>query len=601
MTPYFAMPVKLLDRSVINKLDAQTSLLSFSSCVEELVKNSIDAKATVIHVNLNSSQLSINVTDNGRGILYKDLETVATSHFTSNVSDLAMPSTTYGFRGKALADTSHVSLLTIESKVASEPQYSVSIHRSKRFPVVLKENAVDLDYAFRQQFTRVTVRNLFSNVPVRQRLMAQMSTKLVDQVKRELVPLILNHNEITFKVIDQDQESPVLTVLKTGSFQNRAIQLFNQLHDFTVPQWHSVQQSIDCNFSITGIIAHKPVPFKAGQYIFVNSTPMPNAGSILKQVNDLFASSKFAPLKKRIHNGKAFSEPLAYPAFILAVRLDQTLSERIEGRVQGIAIQDAVVKVFEDFLDSHHSESTARQRRLPFQTTKQGLKTDGDFQNGASILKLSPQESSKYFSADRSHRIERGHLISAKAISQVDSKFILVKLAAEQAPLLALLDQHAVDERILFDDLLNTFTSNPISVKLLSPISLSSSLRDLDVQYLSLWGFRVSETALTHLPEILWEYRSDAEYIRDIVAKCVAEENSKSRSTPSLASCPAVLVSVMASKCCRSALKFGDRLTPLECQYLLDRLANCNCPFQCAHGRPTIVPIAHLSSIFNDF
>lgn len=47
---------------------------------------------------------------------------------------------------------------------------------------------------------------------------------------------------------------------------------------------------------------------------------------------------------------------------------------------------------------------------------------------------------------------------------------------------------------------------------------------------------------------------------------------------------------------CRSAIKFGDRLSIDECQILIQDLKKCKLPFQCAHGRPTLIPIINITN-----
>jgi DNA mismatch repair protein MLH3 len=54
---------------------------------------------------------------------------------------------------------------------------------------------------------------------------------------------------------------------------------------------------------------------------------------------------------------------------------------------------------------------------------------------------------------------------------------------------------------------------------------------------------------------------------------------------------------VLASKACRSAVMFGDALGPAECEALLVRLAACAVPFQCAHGRPSLFPLADMRAL----
>lgn len=60
---------------------------------------------------------------------------------------------------------------------------------------------------------------------------------------------------------------------------------------------------------------------------------------------------------------------------------------------------------------------------------------------------------------------------------------------------------------------------------------------------------------------------------------------------------PSVIKEVLDSRACHGAIKFGDPLTKTECVALVHALADCQLPFQCAHGRPTVLPIACYDSL----
>ena len=60
---------------------------------------------------------------------------------------------------------------------------------------------------------------------------------------------------------------------------------------------------------------------------------------------------------------------------------------------------------------------------------------------------------------------------------------------------------------------------------------------------------------------------------------------------------PPAVHRVLASKACRSAVMFGTPLSAAQCQQILTELAQCDLPFQCAHGRPTITPLLDLSQL----
>ncbi|CAG8487786.1 23819_t:CDS:10 [Dentiscutata erythropus] len=58
--------------------------------------------------------------------------------------------------------------------------------------------------------------------------------------------------------------------------------------------------------------------------------------------------------------------------------------------------------------------------------------------------------------------------------------------------------------------------------------------------------------------------------------------------------CPRGIIDILNSKACRGAIKFNDKLTLNQCQELISELALCDFPFQCAHGRPSMIPIIYL-------
>ncbi|KAI8816870.1 uncharacterized protein EV422DRAFT_544343 [Fimicolochytrium jonesii] len=61
--------------------------------------------------------------------------------------------------------------------------------------------------------------------------------------------------------------------------------------------------------------------------------------------------------------------------------------------------------------------------------------------------------------------------------------------------------------------------------------------------------------------------------------------------------CPRGILEILWSKACRSAIMFGDPLSADECTALIEKLKRCKFPFQCAHGRPSMVPIAHMDAV----
>ncbi|MCJ1269263.1 DNA mismatch repair protein [Lobaria immixta] len=65
--------------------------------------------------------------------------------------------------------------------------------------------------------------------------------------------------------------------------------------------------------------------------------------------------------------------------------------------------------------------------------------------------------------------------------------------------------------------------------------------------------------------------------------------------------CPRGILDMLNSRSCRSAVMFNDELTVEECESLIKRLALCAFPFQCAHGRPSMIPLVQLESSSSSF
>jgi DNA mismatch repair protein MLH3 len=74
-----------------------------------------------------------------------------------------------------------------------------------------------------------------------------------------------------------------------------------------------------------------------------------------------------------------------------------------------------------------------------------------------------------------------------------------------------------------------------------------------------------------------------------------ATPGSRQDWTRRTAGCPAGIVDMLNSRACRSAVMFNDALSREECERLVGRLARCAFPFQCAHGRPSVVPLLRLA------
>jgi DNA mismatch repair ATPase MutL len=89
----------------------------------------------------------------------------------------------------------------------------------------------------------------------------------------------------------------------------------------------------------------------------------------------------------------------------------------------------------------------------------------------------------------------------------------------------------------------------------------------------------------------------DSDSVTSLLKTAVHELIQTMRSLCGIAgTIPRCFLDVLNRLSCRGAIKFGDKLDYAECARLLDSLSRCSLPFQCAHGRPSMVPLADLST-----
>lgn len=248
-----------------------------------------------------------------------------------------------------------------------------------------------------------------------------------------------------------------------------------------------------------------------------------------------------------------------------------------------------------------------------------------------------------------------------KILNQVDDKFILIKLRIstkdefqnsqfsncdmnDTHTVLALLDQHACDERIKLENLIEKYIydinhmDSIANYKIIRPIEIVLTLEEIQLlenfkDNLSFWGirFEISKNEnsddyededkivrITHLPDFTqsrflkngkeFELRNGIrQYLFDILnqkkrkySSCQAVDVSGDSVGGGdewwlyIPHIPDMILEILKSKSCRSAVMFGDKLSIEECDRLFRQLRQTRIPFRCAHGRPSVAPLIEL-------
>ncbi|KAK9459955.1 uncharacterized protein V1516DRAFT_665467 [Lipomyces oligophaga] len=218
-------------------------------------------------------------------------------------------------------------------------------------------------------------------------------------------------------------------------------------------------------------------------------------------------------------------------------------------------------------------------------------------------------------------RICKQDLQNAYVIGQVNKQFILIRISEN---MFTLVDQHAADERIRVERLQAEYCSSvrlgTAGVELSPPVPLinlteheQERLTKFSVR-LQQWGFVVTSTKAAEarqavllalrVPNLvrdrcLTDKSLVTKFILDLVHEWSTGENTPAYTdlrlldgTAVLQKLPNIMRKVINSRSCRGAVMFNDSLSAEQCQSIVRQLSQCSFPFQCAHGRPTLVPIA---------
>lgn len=253
-------------------------------------------------------------------------------------------------------------------------------------------------------------------------------------------------------------------------------------------------------------------------------------------------------------------------------------------------------------------------------------------------LRASDRSDDQYhFKSNYDFSIRRSHLLNAEVVNQFGKKFVLLKLwpsRESSRPILVIADQHACDERIKLETYLGGFIDDvlagTIQPQMIGDCTLEIPAADVVLfehfkeEFLA-WGisYRLSARnqgpilTILSLPAVLKQkYNGDREYLKAILQQMVHDmkslkklsisslrrygdgEWSKQSELSRVFGCiPEVFREIFNSKACRSAIMFGDSLSKSECTFLIKKLAECWLPFQCAHGRPSMIPLAEVGTL----
>ncbi len=619
--------IQQLSQSLVNRIAAGEVIERPASVVKELVENSIDAGATHITVEIeDGGRELIRVIDDGCGIPPTELRLAFASHATSKLlsdEDL-FAIATMGFRGEALASIGSVAQARILSRTNdSDAGYEI-FNRGGEIS--------DPQAAAANVGTTIEVRHLFFNVPARRKFLKGSPTEF-GHISEQLLKTTLPHPQVAFKLLHNGR---VVTDLPATTDEERLLAAWpDEFREQRLPI-----EVRDAELRLSGLIGLPELARPTGKYqhVYLNGRP----------IRDKFIQHAL----REAYRG--LTEPGRYPAAILLltippqdvdVNVHPTKVEvrfRDSGRIHGLVLASVRERLLGSDLtpkasprasdpvdDAQRQDMQAKlaaffKSAIPgaAQTTAPPVPSpfQGEGKGEGSAWQLDPappvQRSFEVsgspapvvvdrFSDDRNSPIHaspspqpsplKGEGVNPsisppKSAIQLHNSY----LVAQSDDGMIIIDQHALHERIMYEELLARVQRGTLeSQRLLIPETVQASSRQIAMldtiqPLLQRLGIEVlpfgpNSIAVQSFPSFL-EKLEPAKFVQELLER--GEQELLDLHDEEM------LHEVLDMMACKAAVKAGDPLTPAEIEALLARRELVERSSNCPHGRPTTLRLS---------
>jgi DNA mismatch repair protein MutL len=583
--------IKILDQNTVNMIAAGEVIERPASVVKELVENSIDAGATEINVYAEDGGIKlIRVVDNGCGMDGEDLALAFEPHATSKLKTSAdlLNISTMGFRGEALASIAAVAKVTVISRCID----SIEAARYE-IDCGVKD---DVRPCSGDTGTTIEVRNLFYKMPARKKFLRTANTEMTHIIE-QFTRIALAHTNISMTLFHNDRELYRLPVGEGA--RERIGSLFSADLAQSLLELHSTER----NLKLSALLC-RPQTGRANakfQYFFLNG----------RYIRDKF----LAAAVREAYRG--LIEPDKYPMVFLFLQMPP----------QNFDVNVHPTKIEVRFDDSNlvYSQILAlvREKLLSIDLDVQAkLPKSGQMpasQESQDIKQSITGAMVEFFSQNRQGEAPQKHFDFSKiakksdfaAVEQRDRFYEKNALQTAPAPqqylqihdsyIIAqtedgflIVDQHALHERIIYEDLCRRLASDSAarleSQKLLIPESFE--LTPAQVQILEankdllerlgielepfgpgIWAVQSFSSLLSGVKPV--EFLID---MLDVLADSAGKIDSER-----------LLHKILDLAACKAAVKAGQKLNPAEIDKLLSDKNAIERVSRCPHGRPTAI------------
>ncbi|MBN1851962.1 MAG: DNA mismatch repair endonuclease MutL [Pirellulales bacterium] len=601
--------------NVISQIAAGEVIERPASVVKELVENALDAQATRIDVAIQKGGMdSIRVVDNGFGIVAEELPLALASHATSKIhtaEDLFRVGT-LGFRGEALASIAAVSHCTIRSRPpdaeAGAELTSVAGELGAVVPVGCPPG------------TTIEVRHLLFNTPVRRKFLRTTQTEMA-HITEVLTRLALANIQVHFTLSHNGRS--LYDLPSTHDPVARIAAFFGDDIAAALIPVHNAEHAIQ----IHGYVAH-PSWSRSNQrwqYLFLNGRSIRDRSlshALSEAYRGYLVSGRYPicflqitmppdavdvnvhPTKQEVRfqdSGKLYSQ-------LLGTLRTKFLTSDLKARAvipptRGVGGDDEVIRATEiqsELVDwAKHRAADPESFPPEARITEIGGRWTSDPARlpavGSPAQSCQPGEASSGITAadstwpDTESTAKRwdapDHPIPPPRAMQIHNRYLI----AETAEGIEVIDQHALHERILYEQLRAKVTSGALETQQLlvpEPVEFMATEAAIVVENRTLLaelGLQVEpfggKTVLISAYPAMLANMSPADVLRDLVEQLVSGGQSLGRHD--------LLDALLHRIACKAAVKYGDHLAPEEISALLAQRHLAQDHHHCPHGRPT--------------
>src|SRR5882762_9001552 len=605
--------IKLLPETLASQVAAGEVVERPASVVKELVENSIDAGARAIEVGIQRGGMSrIRVVDDGCGMDRDDALLSLERHATSKIAsaaDLAAIST-LGFRGEALPSIASVSRFRLSTREPSAVAGTEILVNGGRIETVRDGGEAP--------GTQIEVRSLFYNLPARRKFLRSEMTE-ARNIEHQFFLQALAHPEIGFSLVREDKialQLPITTSLRDRIRDLYGAELLDDLGEISVRDRGGIQ--------IGGWIGRAGVSrqTRAQQFVFVNGRAIESGilSTALREgyhtalmrgqfpVTFLFVDLDPREVDVNVHPAKRevrFRDPARVREAIVEAVQRTLESGRVEWQrkfnapipaIGGTTASgnEPVARVSPQTSSSPEPSAVIGTEPSPFDAMgRDRIRPSGFGQPDQPTVAPPPSAGNDSQAIDGNRpepQIEPRHDQQFQIIGVLNRLYVLM----ENSDGLVLVDQHAAHERILFEELRRRMEEQGVPAqKLLITQTFELPPRDADwieenLSILQKMGIGIESFGpnafkIDSLPGFL-NVTDGAQFMR----KVIDDLNSAGNNTSAMR----LGEEMIAKSVCRHAVKANDPLRYPEVEKLIRDLLDCDLPYCCPHGRPTMIQIS---------